>query len=187
MSQRAPFFLEVDQVLAILRKWPDGEAPTINSDRTLAEEVDLLAEQAAVWEGLIPQLLPFDPAVLRHVACQCRSRESAMTRWITSVLGPSRGNGLIGVLLSAWASATVWTFIRSLAPPAIWMAWVASIGFVCTTLFLIVLGSKIIKDAHTSGKLLPMADLLDAVIELQEKRKNIVPAASPEPVEEVAI
>lgn len=185
MSQRTPFFLEVDQVLAILRTWPDGEAPVINSDRTLVEEVDLLVKQAAVWEGLISQLLPFDSLVLRYVSRLCRSREGVMTRWITSVLGPGRGNGMIGILLSAWASAALWTFIRSLAPGWAWSAWIAVLGFSVTMLGLIILGSKIILTAHTSGRLLLMADLIDAVIELQEKGEEMVPVASPETVEEV--
>lgn len=187
MLQRAPFFLEVDQVLVILRRWPDGEAPPINSDRTLAEEVDLLAKQAAVWEDLIPQLLPFDSAVLRYVARQCRSREGVMTRWITSILGPGRGNGMIGILLSAWASAALWTFIRSLAPVSAWSSWMVMLGFGATMLGLIILGSKIILNAHTSGRLLLMADLLDAVIELQEKGEEMVSVASPETVEEVVV
>lgn len=186
MLQRTPFFLEVDQVLGILKTWPDGKAPAINSDRTLAEEVDLLKGQAAVWEDLIPQLLPFNPGVLRYVARQCRSRESAMTRWITSVLGPGRGNGMIGILLSAWASAALWIFIRSLAPAWPASTWIAVIGFSITTLGLIILGVKIILTAHTSGRLLMMADLLDAVIELQQEGKDVASATSPETVEEVA-
>lgn len=101
------------------------------------------------------------------------------------MLGPGRGNGMIGILLSAWASAALWTFIRSLAPATAWSSWMVVVGFGVTMLGLIILGSKSILNAHTSGRLLLMADLLDAVIELQEKGEEVVPVALTETVEEV--
>lgn len=186
MTERAAFFAQVDEILTILKAWPEDIAsPPQKVTPSLAQEVEQLTAQAQIWEPLVHQLLPYSPAALRYVARQCRSRDGAVNRWVASALGPSRGNGLIGVLLSALASATVWGFLKSLAPTGETWPWLIVLGFTATMFYLIYFGSTIILQAHSSGRLLKMAEMLDAVVELQSSPDApLQPVAAPiaEPV-----
>ncbi|MBB5234160.1 hypothetical protein [Deinococcus budaensis] len=168
MTERNPFFNAVDEVLAALQAHAAQPHPTLRGrpfQERRAESVEHLAVTAGVWEDLIAKLLPCDRAALIYVAQLCRAHGGLVARRVVAALGSSRGNGLVGILLSALALATTWNVVRGWLPAI--PSWVFVALFICSMYGVLYAGSGLISGGHATSRLLYYADALDAAVQLQ--------------------
>lgn len=166
MTGRLPFFERVDEVLKLMDRYQQKKLSVPKPEIASHNAVGLTRLQASVWEPLVVQLLTFDVEVLEYTVGMLKARENLVGRRMSSLLGASRGNGMLGVLLSAFALATVFNFLASMLPgvPKLWFL----TGFVALTAFMSVSGFLLLTAGHEASQLLTYVSLLEAVIALKK-------------------
>lgn len=168
MSVPDAFFTATGEVLAVLRDHAARPAPPVRTrplDERHTESAESLLPTAAVWNPLVRDLLRFEPEVLEYVAAMCRARDGLVGRRVVAALGSSRGNGLLGLLLSALALAATWNVLRGWFPES--PAGLFVLGFVLSLWGVLYIGASVLSGGHNTSRLLYYADVLDATVKLK--------------------
>lgn len=168
MDQRNPFFIEVDKVINILETASESRAVKPKDSTWAGRRVAVIQEvrvSGERWEHIIQQLRPYRKEVLQYVARLFRAREGQMSRRVMTILGNPRGAGLLGLVVAAFAVASVIGLFRNLLP-TVDAGWFIGL-FVLLAAMIIIPASGAITGVHPANHLLYLADLLDAAVALR--------------------
>lgn len=140
----------------------------------------MAAHQFSVREDLFLKLAEYPIEVLEYVALMFKSRDGVVARRLTSILGNSRGNGMLGLLFAALAGTSSLNFLKTLFPH--WSAGWFLFAFVLLVASVVYMGYGLLAIGHQSGRLLYYAELLEAVVQLKERNAHwpqLAPVATP--------
>lgn len=169
------FFEQVDAVLDHLETYSKQSriqgADYAWRDRSLVA-IQELREPANRWRNLSDAVEPYPDEVLKYVIRLLRAREGLITRRVTTLLGSSRGAGLLGVVIAGFAVSTLFTFLKALFPAVLSGVWLGL--FVALFIGVIILGWSALLAVHPANHLLYMADILEAVMIRREYQKPTI-------------
>ena len=104
------FFEQVDSVLAILQRNARSTRKYFNQrphELSEAHLIRIVQHSHQEIRPLLVELAGYDAQVLKHAAHILRLREGVMGKRVDLVIGPSRANGVLGGVVSAFVIFTV--------------------------------------------------------------------------------
>ncbi|MFC4427189.1 hypothetical protein [Deinococcus navajonensis] len=186
MTERDPFFVEVDAVLRLMEDLARLPQVYPNNSSWKDRRLKVLQEvrvPAQRWESTILQLQPYRKEVLQHVSRLFRAREGQMSRRLSTFLGSSRGAGILGSVIAALAVASLFSTLRTWLPGVHVGFFIG--GFLLLAGLIVGAAWAALIAGHPSSHLLYLADLIDSAIAFQDlkaKEGEALPAEQPQPV-----